>query len=119
MQEVDAHRAHGVAGGVVALAVGLQQGLRAGDRVVAGTAVQEVAAQAAEDDVVGVQRIEEHVVGRRGRGVRVQAERREVRRLLQRTRRVDDRDLRAKLGGDPGVEVVGGDRRDAGERLAV
>ena len=104
---------------VVARCVGLGERLGAGDRVVAGTAVQEVVAEAAEDDVVGVQRVEQHVVGCRLGRVRVKVERRQVGGLLQGAADVDDRDLRAELGRDLGVEVGTGDRRDAVQRLAV
>ena len=54
--EVDPHDPDDPAVGVDALAVGERQRLGAGDRVVAGAAVQEVAAQAAEDDVVAAGR---------------------------------------------------------------
>ena len=112
--------------GAVPLGDGADSGLAAGHRVVAGAAVQEVVAPAAEDDVVGVVRLEQRVVAT-GR-VRLEVVRREVDSLVQRVGDVDRRRLDLAGRVDELVEHVavavagvGVGRQQAGhavERLA-
>ena len=73
--------------------------------------MQEVVAEAAEDHVVGVCRVEQRVVA--AEPVRAQVERRDVERLVEPPGRVERRGLRAARRRDVGL----GRRRDAIERL--
>ena len=96
-----------------------RQSLGTGDRVIPRAAVQPVAAQAAEDDVVvDVERLHAHAAGAVGLGagnsvfvgrpvpIDVGAERRDVHRLLQRATEVDRRRLHVPRGVDELVQHV-------------
>jgi hypothetical protein len=130
LQVVAAHTAHQrVRHRVVVLRIGQGQRFGAGDGVVAGAAVQPVVAQAAVDDVVGVSGREQRRLDAAAGAGRVEVERRQVHRLLQLARDVDDAGLHVARGVDhlvehvalhrAGVGVGGAQRSHAVQRLGV